>query len=58
MLMQFKRIGYDLDNPRALGLVLAHLEADPEVAGMLGQAAEGVHEAVAVGFAIVLEPEF
>ena len=56
--MQFKRIGYDLDNPRALGLVVAHLEADPEVAGMLGHAAEGVHGAVAVGFAIVLEPEF
>ena len=56
--MQLKRIRHDLDTPRALGLVEAHLEADPEVAGVLGHAAEGVHGAVGVGFAVIFEPEF
>ena len=58
VLVQFKRVGYDLDTPSALGFVVAHLETDPEVAGVLGHAAEGVHGAVGIGFAVVLEPKF
>jgi hypothetical protein len=58
VLLQLKSVGHDLDTPCALGLVLAHLEADPEVPGVLGHATEGVHGAIGVGFAIILEPEF
>lgn len=56
--MQLKRIRHDLDTPGALGLVVAHLEANPEVARVLGHAAESVHGAVRVGFAVVFEPKF
>lgn len=58
ILVQLKRIGYDLDTPGTLGLFEAHLEANPKVAGVLGHAAESVHGAVGVSFAIVFEPEF
>jgi hypothetical protein len=56
--VQLEGVGHHLDAPRALGLVLAHLEADPEVAGVFGHAAEGVDGTVFVRNAIVLEPLF
>ena len=43
VLVQFECVGDDLDAPGSLGSAGAHLEADPEVAGVLGHAAEGVH---------------
>jgi hypothetical protein len=54
--VQLEGVGHHLNAPRALGLVLAHLEADPEVAGVFGHAAEGVDGAVFVRNAVVLEP--
>lgn len=58
VLLQLECVRNDLDAPGALGLVFAHLKADPEVARVLGHAAEGIHGAVGVGFAVVFEPEF
>ena len=43
MPLQFKRIRDHLDWPRAQGRILASLEAQVEVAWMLGIEAEGVH---------------
>jgi hypothetical protein len=56
VLVQLEGVGHHLDAPCALGLVLAHLEANPEVAGVFGHAAEGVDGAVFVRNAVVLEP--
>lgn len=58
VLVEFEGVGHNLDTPRPLGLVFAHLEADPEVARVFGHTAKGVHGAIGVGLAVVLQPQF
>jgi len=58
ILVHLKGVRYDFDGPSAWCAVATGLEAEPEVAGVLWEAAEGVHEAGRVGFAVVLEPQF
>jgi hypothetical protein len=53
-----KIAGLDLEWPSSLGLLVAELEAEPEVAGVAGHTAEGVHGSVGVGFAVCFEPLF
>jgi hypothetical protein len=48
-----KLSGTDFERPRALGFVVAQLEAEPEVTGVLGHTAEGVHGALGVGCAVI-----
>jgi hypothetical protein len=43
----------NLERPRAFWFLMAELEAEPEVAGVFGHAAEGVHGAVGVGGAVI-----
>jgi hypothetical protein len=54
----FEFSGADLERPGALWFLVAELEAEPEVTGVLGHAAEGVHGSVGIGGAVVLEPLF
>jgi hypothetical protein len=54
----FKLARTDLERPSALGFLVAKLEAEPEVTGVFRHAAEGVHRAVGVGCAVILEPLF
>jgi hypothetical protein len=51
--LQLERLGNNFDGPPALWPLGAHLVADPEVTGVFGHAAEGVHGALGVGFAVV-----
>jgi hypothetical protein len=55
---QIKRTGHDFKRPCALRLVASELVAQPEVAWVLRHAAESVHGAQGVGFAVVFEPKF
>lgn len=56
ILLHLKGVGNDLDGPLALHAVAAGLEAEPEVARMLRDGAEGVHGARGVGIAVRGEP--
>jgi hypothetical protein len=49
----FKLARTDLKRPSALWFLVAELEAEPEVAGVFGHAAESVHGALGVGGAVV-----
>ena len=53
MTTHFKLARADLKRPCALGLLVPKLEAQPEVAGILGHAAEGIHGAVGISGAVV-----